>query len=92
MSGADTKSSEPKPDAKSKYKDSVLLPETPFPMRGDLATREPQIIDGWEKSKLYRRIQEARATAPRFVLHDGPPYSIMWPTSVQCGMPRIDPL
>jgi isoleucyl-tRNA synthetase len=59
----------------SKYKDSVNLPETPFPMRGDLATREPEILAEWEKSRLYDRIQEARANAPLWILHDGPPYS-----------------
>ncbi len=59
----------------SKYKDSVNLPETPFPMRGDLATREPEILAEWERKQLYQKIQEARAKAPLFVLHDGPPYS-----------------
>jgi isoleucyl-tRNA synthetase len=60
---------------KAKYKDTVILPDTPFPMRGDLATREPQLLAGWAESKLYERIQTARAGAPLFVLHDGPPYS-----------------
>jgi isoleucyl-tRNA synthetase len=59
----------------SKYKDTVNLPDTPFPMRGDLATREPEILAEWEKTKLYERIQEARAKAPLWILHDGPPYS-----------------
>src|SRR5262245_19539718 len=58
-----------------KYKDTVNLPETPFPMRGDLAVREPEILAEWDKSDLYRRILAARAGRPRFVLHDGPPYS-----------------
>jgi isoleucyl-tRNA synthetase len=62
-------------DAKSKYKDTVNLPDTPFPMRGDLAKREPEILKQWADTKLYERIQEARAGAPLFVLHDGPPYS-----------------
>src|ERR1700710_1350046 len=48
-------------DTKSKYKDTVILPETPFPMRGDLAKREPEILAQWEASKLYERIGEARA-------------------------------
>ncbi|MEO7730394.1 MAG: isoleucine--tRNA ligase, partial [Kofleriaceae bacterium] len=51
------------------------LPDTPFPMRGDLAKREPEILARWEDSKLYERIAAARATAPLFILHDGPPYS-----------------
>jgi len=59
----------------SKYKETVNLPETAFPMRGDLATREPEILAKWTESKLYQRIQEARAAAPLWVLHDGPPYS-----------------
>ncbi len=59
----------------SKYKDTVTLPETPFPMRGDLAVREPEILAKWDETKLYARIQDARAGAPTFILHDGPPYS-----------------
>ncbi|MGE0869156.1 MAG: isoleucine--tRNA ligase [Kofleriaceae bacterium] len=59
----------------SKYKDTVNLPDTPFPMRGDLPKREPELIAEWERTKLYDRIQQARANAPAFVLHDGPPYS-----------------
>ena len=59
----------------SKYKDTVNLPETPFPMRGDLAIREPEILASWEAGKLYERIQAARVGAPTFILHDGPPYS-----------------
>ncbi|MGN6104732.1 MAG: isoleucine--tRNA ligase [Kofleriaceae bacterium] len=62
-------------EPKAKYKDTVNLPETPFPMKGDLATREPQILAAWEQTKLYERIQEARAGAPLWILHDGPPYS-----------------
>ncbi len=62
-------------DAKSRYKDTVTLPETPFPMRGDLAVREPQILEEWKRTDLYGRIQAQRAGAPLFVLHDGPPYS-----------------
>src|SRR6187549_3235857 len=62
-------------ESKSRYKDTVSLPETPFPMRGDLPQREPQILASWERSRLYERIQEARKSAPLFVLHDGPPYS-----------------
>src|SRR5215207_8053369 len=61
--------------AGGKYKDTVILPETPFPMRGDLAKREPEILARWEESGLYRRIEESRKDAPLFVLHDGPPYS-----------------
>ncbi len=59
----------------SKYKDTVNLPQTQFAMRGDLATREPQLIAEWDATNLYARIQAARAGAPLFILHDGPPYS-----------------
>ncbi|HTJ43409.1 MAG TPA: isoleucine--tRNA ligase [Kofleriaceae bacterium] len=63
------------PKQKGKYADTVRLPETAFPMKADLATREPQFIARWNESKLYERILEARAGAPPYVLHDGPPYS-----------------
>ncbi|MFT3692297.1 MAG: isoleucine--tRNA ligase [Kofleriaceae bacterium] len=59
----------------SKYKETVILPVTEFPMKGDLATREPVILKEWDDSHLYARIAETRANAPLWVLHDGPPYS-----------------
>src|SRR3954463_8094559 len=59
----------------SKYKETVNLPETNFPMRGDLAKREPEILAEWEASNLYAKIQAARAGAPLWVLQHGPPYS-----------------
>ncbi len=62
----------------SKYKETVILPETAFPMRGDLATREPEILADWAGpggNDLYTKIQASRANAPLWVLHDGPPYS-----------------
>jgi len=59
----------------SKYKETVILPETAFPMRGDLATREPEILAAWDRDGLYDQIQAARAGAPLWILHDGPPYS-----------------
>ncbi|MCC6611522.1 MAG: isoleucine--tRNA ligase [Burkholderiales bacterium] len=57
------------------YKKTLNLPDTPFPMRGDLAQREPQWIRRWQETKLYERIRAASAGRPRFVLHDGPPYA-----------------
>ncbi|MBC7974208.1 MAG: class I tRNA ligase family protein, partial [Myxococcales bacterium] len=63
------------PETKSKYKATVILPDTPFPMRGDLAKREPEILARWAETKLYERIAAARAQAPLFLLHDGPPYA-----------------
>jgi len=57
------------------YKKTLNLPDTPFPMRGDLAKREPQWIRRWQETNLYERIRAASAGRPRFVLHDGPPYA-----------------
>ena len=59
----------------SDYKKTLNLPDTPFPMRGNLARREPEWIEAWEKSGLYQRIREACKGRPKFVLHDGPPYA-----------------
>jgi isoleucyl-tRNA synthetase len=59
----------------SKYKETVNLPDTQFPMRGDLAAREPEILAKWNEMGLYARIQEARKDAKLWILHDGPPYS-----------------
>lgn len=57
------------------YKDTIHLPETAFPMRGDLPKREPETLARWEASRLYPRLQEATAARPSFILHDGPPYA-----------------
>jgi len=57
----------------SKYK--LNLPETAFPMRGDLAKREPAWLQKWQDKKLYQRIRDARKGAKKFILHDGPPYA-----------------
>ncbi len=59
------------------YKDTVNLPKTDFPMKADLVIREPQRLEKWEQSGLYARIQKRRkaAKAPRFLLHDGPPFA-----------------
>ncbi|HOY70316.1 MAG TPA: isoleucine--tRNA ligase [Methylotenera sp.] len=57
----------------STYK--LNLPETTFPMRGDLAKREPAWLKAWNDKKLYQRIRKARAGAKKFILHDGPPYA-----------------
>jgi isoleucyl-tRNA synthetase len=65
----------PEPKVESKYKETVILPETAFPMRGDLAVREPEILSEWDRQDLYAAIQASRANAPLWVLHDGPPYS-----------------
>ena len=57
------------------YKKTLNLPDTPFPMRGDLAKREPLVLKAWQERKLYQRIREASRGRPKFVLHDGPPYA-----------------
>lgn len=57
----------------SKYK--LNLPETSFPMRGDLAKREPAWLKNWQDKKLYQKIRTARKGAKKFILHDGPPYA-----------------
>ncbi|MCM8596638.1 isoleucine--tRNA ligase [Accumulibacter sp.] len=57
------------------YKTTLNLTDTPFPMRGDLARREPQWVAAWQKNGLYARIREAARGRPRFILHDGPPYA-----------------
>ncbi len=57
------------------YKDTLNLPETPFPMRGDLAKREPQWVKEWEEKGVYRRLRAIAKGRPTFVLHDGPPYA-----------------
>ena len=60
-------------DEVNKYK--INQPETPFPMRGDLAKREPTWLKQWQDKKLYERIRASRKGAKKFILHDGPPYA-----------------
>ena len=57
------------------YKNTLNLPDTTFPMRGDLAKREPGMLQGWQDRKLYERIRETAKGRPKFILHDGPPYA-----------------
>ena len=57
------------------YKNTLNLPDTPFPMRGDLARREPGWVQQWQEGKLYERIRKASKGRPKFILHDGPPYA-----------------
>ncbi|HEX5093376.1 MAG TPA: isoleucine--tRNA ligase [Burkholderiales bacterium] len=57
------------------YKKTLNLPDTPFPMRGDLARREPQRVGQWQDQGVYRRLREVSRGRPKFVLHDGPPYA-----------------
>ncbi|MGV3774312.1 MAG: isoleucine--tRNA ligase [Verrucomicrobiales bacterium] len=57
------------------YKDTLNLPRTDFAMKADLVTREPLRLEQWESSGLYERIQARREGAPKFILHDGPPFA-----------------
>lgn len=57
------------------YKDTLFLPQTDFPMRANLAAREPGFLDFWEKTGVYSKLVETRKDHPPFVLHDGPPYA-----------------
>ena len=64
------------PDAsKPDYKTTLNLSDTPFPMRGDLARREPEWARDWRERRVYEAIRAAAKGRPRFVLHDGPPYA-----------------
>jgi isoleucyl-tRNA synthetase len=57
------------------YKDTLLMPKTEFPMRGNLPKREPEIQEKWEKMNIYQKVQERTEGRPLFILHDGPPYA-----------------
>ncbi|MBI5660236.1 MAG: isoleucine--tRNA ligase [Nitrosomonadales bacterium] len=59
------------------YKNTLNLPDTQFPMRGDLARREPLMVARWQEQQRYRKIRAAKKNAPngKFILHDGPPYA-----------------
>jgi len=57
------------------YKETLNLPDTLFPMRGDLAKREPQMVARWQAQQRYQKIRAARQGKPKFILHDGPPYA-----------------
>lgn len=57
------------------YKETLLLPKTGFPQKAGLTNKEPAQLEAWEKMDIYSRIRELRKGAPRYVLHDGPPYA-----------------
>ena len=57
------------------YKDTLNLPRTDFAMKADLVTREPERLKKWETAGLYQKIQQERAGAEKFILHDGPPFA-----------------
>ncbi|MFL6648637.1 MAG: isoleucine--tRNA ligase [Sulfurifustaceae bacterium] len=57
------------------YKKTLNLPRTDFPMKANLATREPELLKRWAALDLYGRLRDARRGRPKYVLHDGPPYA-----------------
>ncbi len=59
----------------SDYKQTLNLPQTDFPMRGNLAQREPEMLKRWQEIGLYQKVREACTGRPGFILHDGPPYA-----------------
>jgi len=63
---------DPKPVA---LKDTLSLPRTAFPMKANLPQTEPARLEAWEKARLYDQVRTARSGAPRWILHDGPPYA-----------------
>src|SRR5437899_6477598 len=63
------------PAMSQNYKDTLNLPRTDFPMKANLATREPEMLKAWEATRLYQQIQKSREGRELFVLHDGPPFA-----------------
>ncbi len=60
---------------KDKFKETVFLPKTDFPMRGNLPEKEPLMVQKWQEMDLYAEIRKASADKPKWILHDGPPYA-----------------
>ena len=69
---SDSKSNKPEASA---YRATLNMPDTPFPMRGDLPKREPAWAKEWDDQGIYKKLRDARSGAPKFILHDGPPYA-----------------
>lgn len=57
------------------YKKTLNLPQTDFPMRGNLPNREPEMQRWWDEVKIYEQVQQSRKGQPKYILHDGPPYA-----------------
>ncbi|EEP60236.1 isoleucyl-tRNA synthetase [Sulfurihydrogenibium yellowstonense SS-5] len=57
------------------FKDTLNLPQTEFPMKGNLPNKEPEILSFWEKMNLYQKLREDRKGKDKYILHDGPPYA-----------------
>ncbi|CAN7144459.1 isoleucine--tRNA ligase [Polaromonas sp. LjRoot131] len=62
-------------ETKTDYRSTLNLPDTPFPMRGDLPKREAGWAKEWDDKGIYKKLRDVRAGKPKFVLHDGPPYA-----------------
>ncbi len=73
MADADAKKKPASDPATRKY--PLNLPDTPFPMRGDLAKREPHWVREWDEQRVYDQIRAASTNRPKWILHDGPPYA-----------------
>src|SRR5687768_12541595 len=69
-----TDTQQPK-EQKKNYKDTLNLPQTAFPMEAKLVANEPARLQRWKESRLYEKVIAARAGAPKWVLHDGPPFA-----------------
>src|SRR3954468_3729649 len=65
----------PADPSKKSYKDTLNLPQTAFPMEAKLVQNEPARLAKWKQHRLYDKVQQARAGAPEWVLHDGPPFA-----------------
>ncbi|MEK6581841.1 MAG: class I tRNA ligase family protein, partial [Nitrospirota bacterium] len=57
------------------YKDTLNLPQTGFPMKANLAQREPDMLKSWEDNRIYEKIQDKNKNSKHYILHDGPPYA-----------------
>ena len=62
-------------EKKIKWKDTLNLPKTSFPMKAQLNQKEPQILKQWQDMKIYQTILEKRKAGKSYILHDGPPYA-----------------
>jgi isoleucyl-tRNA synthetase len=60
---------------KAEYAETLNLPQTEFPMRGNLPQKEPEILARWDEMKIYQRVRQKNEGKPKFILHDGPPYA-----------------
>ena len=65
------------------YNNTLNLPKTDFPMRGNLPTKEPETLKKWESERLYYKMIEKNEGKPLYILHDGPPYATVRSTLEQ---------